>query len=91
MFGFINEFLNDLNVKTKSAVKNNSFKYVNFNGEVFYFQNFKNIITISSEEIILKLNSGEASICGENLIINEISHKFICLTGKITKVEVKNG
>ena len=90
MFSFINEFLNDMNVKTKDAVKKNSFKYVNFNGEVFYFQNFKDILTISSEEIILKLFSGEVSISGENLKINEISHKFISLSGKIIKVEVKN-
>lgn len=79
-----------MNVKTKSAVKNKSFKYVNFNGEVFYFQNFKDIIQISGEEIILKLFNGEASICGENLKINEISQKFISLSGKIVKVEVRN-
>lgn len=91
MFSFINEFLNDFNVKTKNAVKKNSFKYVNFNGEVFYFQNFKDIITISSEEIILKLFAGEVSISGKNLKINEISHKFISLSGQIVKVEVKNG
>lgn len=91
MFSFINEFLNDMNVKTKNAVKSKSFKYVNFNGEVFYFQNFKDIILISTEEIILKLFSGEVSICGENLKINEISNKFISLSGKIVKVEVRNG
>lgn len=91
MFSFINEFLNDINVKTKGAVKSKSFKYVNYNGEVFYFQNFKDIILISNEEIILKLFSGEVSISGENLEIKEISNKFISLTGKILKVEVRNG
>ena len=91
MFSFINEFLNDMNVKTKNAVKSKSFKYVNFNGEVFYFQNFIDIILISTEEIILKLFSGEVSICGENLKINDISNKFISLSGKILKVEVRNG
>lgn len=90
MFSLINDFLNDFNVKTKNATKSKSFKYVNFNGEIFYFQNFKDILTISSEEIILKLFSGEASIKGENLKINEVSHKFICLSGKILKVEVTN-
>ena len=64
--------------------------YVNYNGEVFYFQNFKDIISFSSEEVILKLFNGEASIKGENLKINEISTKFISLSGKILKVEVIN-
>lgn len=90
MFSFIDEFLNDINVETKSNKKSKRFKYVNFNGEVFYFQNFKDIITFSSEEVILKLFNGEASIKGENLKINEISTKFISLSGKITKVEVTN-
>ena len=90
MFSFIDEFLNDMNVETKSAVKSKSFKYVNFNGEVFYFQNFKDIITFSSEEVVLKLYKGEVSISGENLKINEISTKFISLSGKIKKVEVTN-
>jgi len=88
MFNFINEFFNDVNVSTKSAVKNSSFKYVNFNGEVFYIQNFKDIISFSSEEIILKLFSGEISVVGENLSIKELSKKFICISGKILKVEV---
>ena len=88
MFNFINEFFNDVSVSTKSAVKNSSFKYVNFNGEVFYIQNFKDIISFSSEEIILKLFNGEISVVGENLSIKELSKKFICISGKILKVEV---
>ena len=90
MFSFIDEFLNDLNVETKSNKQFKRFKYVNYNGEVFYFQNFKDIISFSSEEVILKLFNGEASIKGENLKINEISTKFISLSGKILKVEVTN-
>ena len=88
MFSFINEFLNDLNIETKSKTIGKNFKYVNFNGEVFYIQNFKDIISFSSEEIILKLFSGEISVVGENLSIKELSKKFICISGKILKVEV---
>ena len=90
MFSFISDFLNDINAKTKTATKNNAFKYVNFNNEIFYLQNFKDIISFSSDEIIIKLNSGEASIIGENLKINEISKKYICVCGKINKIEVSN-
>ncbi|MBE5746344.1 MAG: hypothetical protein E7359_03550 [Clostridiales bacterium] len=86
----MNEFLNDLNIETKSKTIGKNFKYVNFNGEVFYFQNFKDILTFSSEEVVLKLFNGEASITGENLKIKEISPNFISLTGKILKVEVLN-
>lgn len=90
MFSFIDEFFNDTNVKTKTISKKGSFKYVNYNNEVFYLQNFKDIISYSNEEIILKLFSGEVSITGIELKINEISQKYICLTGKINKVEVRN-
>lgn len=90
MFSLISNFLNDVDVKTKTATNNKAFKYVNFNNEIFYLQNFKDIISLSSDEIILKLNSGEASVVGENLKIHEISKKYICICGKIHKIEVSN-
>ena len=55
MFSLIDEFLNDFDFKTKSASKVGAFKYVNFNNEIFYLQNFKDIILLSSEQIIIKL------------------------------------
>lgn len=88
MFNFINEFFNDINVTTNKAVKKNSFKYVNFNSEIFYIQNFKDLISFSEDEIIIKLYNGELSVVGENLMIVELSKKYICLKGKIVKVEV---
>lgn len=90
MFSFINEFLNDVPKKTKTATNNKAFKYVNFNNEIFYLQNFKDIISFSNETIIVKLFSGELNIIGTNLTINEISHKFLCISGKISKIEVFN-
>ncbi len=90
MFSLINEFLNDFDFKTKTATKNNAFKYVNFNNEVFYLQNFKDLISFSSECIIIKLFEGEISIFGSDLKIKEISHRFICVSGKIVKIEVQN-
>lgn len=90
MFSFINEFLNDFDFKTKSATKNNAFKYVNFNNEIFYLQSFKDIISFSDEEIIVKLFEGEISISGSNLTIKEISQRFLCIKGKISKIEVQN-
>lgn len=90
MFSLISEFLNDQDYKTKSASKNNAFKYVNFNNEIFYIQNFKDIISFSSEEVIIKLFQGEISIFGDNLKIQEISQKYLCVSGKIAKIEVQN-
>lgn len=90
MFSLINEFLNDFDFKTSTVSKNGAFKYVNFNNEVFYLQNFKDIISFSNEQIIIKLFSGEISIFGENLKLKEISHKFVCIQGKINKIEVQN-
>lgn len=90
MFSLISEFLNDQDYKTKSASKKSAFKYVNFNNEIFYIQNFKDIISFSNEEIIIKLFEGEISIVGDNLKIQEISQKYVCLSGKITKIEVQN-
>ena len=89
MFSLIDEFLDDREVRTKALSKNN-FKYVNFNGEVMYFQNFKDIITFSPDEVVLKLFSGEVSIIGTNLKIREISQRYIALSGKIKSVEVTN-
>lgn len=89
MFSLIDEFLDDREIRTKALSKNN-FKYVNFNGEVMYFQNFKDIITFSPDEVVLKLFSGEVSIIGTNLKIREISQKYIALSGKIKSVEVTN-
>lgn len=88
MFNFINEFFNDINVTTNKAVKRNSFKYVCFNGEIFYAQNFKDIIIFSESEVIIKLFNGELSVMGKNLKIVELSKKFICIKGNIEKVEV---
>lgn len=90
MFSFINEFLNDFDFKTKSATKLNAFKYCNFNNEIFYLQNFKDIISFSPEEIVVKLFEGEISLVGTDLKIKEISHKFLCIYGKICKIEVQN-
>lgn len=90
MFSLINEFLDDSEIKTNSTHSKNNFKYVNFNGEVMYFQNFKDIISFSGEEIILKLFCGEASIFGSDLKIREISKRYIALSGKIKGVEVTN-
>lgn len=88
MFNFINEFFNDINVTTNKAVKQNSFKYVCFNGEIFYIQNFKDILSFSENEVNIKLFTGEVNIFGEELRIVELSKKYICLKGKIIKVEV---
>lgn len=88
MFNFINEFFNDVNVTTNKALRKNSFKYVCFNGEIFYIQNFKDIITFSESEVIIKLFNGEISVSGENLKLEELSKKFICIKGRILKVEV---
>lgn len=90
MFNFINEFFNDINVTTNKAVKNNSFKYVCFNNEIFYIQNFKDIIAFSSNEVVIKLYSGEMSVLGEDLKIVELSKKYICIKGKIDKIEVQS-
>ncbi len=90
MFSLINEFLNDFDFKTSTVSKKGAFKYVNFNNEIFYLQNFKDIISFSDELIIIKLFSGEISIFGTSLKLKEISHKFVCVQGKISKIEVQN-
>ncbi len=90
MFSLISNFLSDVDIKTKTATKASAFKYVNFNNEIFYLQNFKDIISFSSEDIVIKLNSGEITISGQNLKVHEISKKYICICGNIIKIEVLN-
>lgn len=90
MFSLINDFLNDFDFKTKTATNLKAFKYVNFNNEIFYLQNFKDIISFCEDEIVVKLYSGDIKILGKNLKIKEISHKYICIYGKIEILQVNN-
>lgn len=84
MFGFLNEFLNDVNVPKLS---NKSFKMLNIDGKFLYIENFKKIISVNKNEINIKLFSGEINVFGENLSVKEIGIKSINISGKILKIE----
>lgn len=80
MFGFINDFIKNLNLK-------NDFKYVCIDNNFICVQGFSNILKIDTNNIVLKNKNGEFNIVGENLVIKELSKEELIVVGKIIKME----
>ena len=81
MFGFINDYLKNFDLK------NNDFKLVVIDGSFICIQGFISILKVSEEEIVLKIKSGELLVSGNNLIVKELGDKEITICGNIFKVE----
>lgn len=69
-------------------VFNNSFKVINFGNKAIYIENFKNIISFESIEIVVKLSSGIVKISGENLKIKNMNLDSIIVVGDIKGLEI---
>lgn len=78
MFNFFNEFTLSKELK--------GYRYVNINGKQVYVQGFKNLLLISDEKIILKVDDKEIEILGTNLNIQELGNKVILINGNICGV-----
>lgn len=78
MFSFLKEF----DVSNEVV----GFRYMCFNNEKIYLEGFKSLLSLNSEQIILKLKENELSVCGEDLKIQELGSNSIYITGKIKGV-----
>lgn len=78
------EFCNDI-----KELKNNilEYRYQNYGGKVVIVQGYKDIIFFDENSVCLKLKTGEITLSGENLKVEEFSSNTIKIIGKILKIE----
>lgn len=69
-------------------VFNNNFKVINFGNKAIYIENFKNIVTFTITEIVIKLSRGIAKIIGDNLKIKNMNANTIIIAGEIKSLEI---
>lgn len=84
MFNFFNELTNSLNLEFDAV---GSFNLVNISNKVVYVEGQKQILKISSEQIIIKVKNGEISITGQDLVIKRITNTTLIIIGKIKQIE----
>lgn len=84
MFNFFDELKSSLNL-TFDAV--GSFNLVNISNKVVYIEGQKGILKISSEQIIVKVKSGQICITGQDLVIKRITNTTLTIIGKIKQME----
>jgi sporulation protein YqfC len=89
MFSFLQEINDFLELPITSTVA--GYKYVNLAGKLLYVQGYKDILSFSELEVILKLKEGELKIKGKNLNIKELNLNSIVIEGKIAQVEQIGG
>ena len=67
----------------------NGFQIINYSGEAVYVEGFTQVLSISDEEIALKLKKGKIVVAGEDLIVSTLEKGSVIIMGKIN--EVRNG
>lgn len=89
MFSFLQEINDFLELPMTSTVT--GYKYVNLGGKLLYVQGYKDILSFSETEVILKLKQGELKVKGKNLNIKELNLNSIVIEGKIVLIEQVGG
>ena len=84
MFNFFNELTSSLNLEFDTV---GSFNLVNISNKVVYIEGQKQILKISSEQIIVKIKNGEIHITGQDLVIKRITNTTLTIIGKIKQIE----
>ena len=84
MFNFINEISELSGLPINEAA--GGYKYINLGGRSVYVQNYKDVLSFSNEEIVLKLKDGELKIVGEDLNIKDLNLNSITIKGNILSV-----
>lgn len=67
---------------------NDNFKLINFGNKAVYIENFKNIVSFESFEVVIKLSKGITKILGENLKIKNMNTNSIVIVGDIKNLEI---
>ena len=77
------DFFNDMFSEAKKCF----FRYQVNNGTEIVLEGYKNILMVSLEKIVLKVDNGEVSILGSNLCIKELCSSTITVFGRIYSIE----
>ena len=64
-----------------------SFRAVLIGEGAGYFENIKNIVSFSSEQIVLSLRNGTLKVSGSNLYIKKYCSVDVVICGKIRAIE----
>lgn len=84
MFNFLNDIIDRSALPMEQRVF--VYKYINVGGNVIYVQGYKDILSFSEDEIVLKIKNGELKISGCNLNIKDLNINTITICGKIKSV-----
>ena len=76
MFERVDNFLND-----------REFRFTIYEDKI-YIINFKRIISLEENNVILQSNRKKLHITGKNLIVRKLLEEEILITGMISKIEV---
>lgn len=77
------DFFNDMFAEAKKCF----FRYQVNNGTEIVFEGYKNILLVSAEKIVLKVQNGEVEILGNNLCIKELCSATLKVNGSISGVQ----
>ena len=55
-----------------------------------HIMNYKRIILLEDDQILLQANSKKISIRGSHLVLNQLLDQELLIKGNITKIEVEN-
>jgi sporulation protein YqfC len=77
------DFFNDMFCESKKCF----FRYQVDSGNTIVLQGYKNILLVSPEKIVLKVQGGEVCISGKDLCIKEFCGGTIKVAGKIFSIE----
>lgn len=83
MFNFFKEIIGKVDV----GVLSNSFNIVNVAGKLLYLEGHLGLQELSKEMVVLKIKGGFVQICGQQLVLEELSENTVKISGKICKVE----
>lgn len=78
------EFINDIKELKEQTL---GYRYTNYDGKVAIIQGYKDILFFDETSVVLKLKSGELTISGQDLVVNEYTTNSIKVCGKINSIE----
>lgn len=84
MFNFFNEIIGDYGLETNFI---NSFNIVNMSNKLVYIEGHKGVISISKENISIRVKKGVLCVIGKHLQIKRISHSTAVIVGEIKEIE----
>lgn len=86
MFKFFEDISKLVGLDEKEYV--GGYKIINFDGRAVYIEGYRSLMSISKEEVVLKLKKGRLKVIGKDIVIKDLNEGVLVVYGKITSVEV---